>query len=465
MTAPLLWVGIPIFASLFVLILRRERAVTILGGLTVALLALIALFIPIDVALLIGPLSLKISPSVQILGRSLSLDQADGSLLAILYGLSALWFFGAEAAGVARRLIPVGLGILGLLVASLAVQPFLFAAPMIQIAALLTVPLLVPPDQTPGRGIVRFLIYQTLAMPFILFAGWLLAGVEASPGDLELTVQSAAMLGLGFAFLLAIFPLYNWIPMLLEETSPYAVGFLLWCFPTITSFFLLGFLDRYTFLRSSPAFTSALQIGGLLMMVTGGVWAAFQRHIGKMMGYAAIAETGFFLLATSLNTNTGIQTVFLQLVPRGLGMALWALALTVIQPQVKGFGFSEVRGLARRNPLAAAALILAHLSVVGFPLLAGFPVRLALWEGLARQSIGQAAWMLVGLLGLLAGAIRTLAVTVMADEQTKWQWSGTRVQALMLGIGVLGMFVLGLFPQVMQPFLVNLPAMFEHLGR
>ncbi len=465
MTAPFLWIGVPLLAGPFSLILRRDRAVTIFGGLTAAILALIALFVPIDVAMLIGPLSLKISPSAQILGRSLSLDQADGSLLAILYGLAALWFFGAQAAGAARRLVPIGLGILGLLVASIAVQPFLFAAPTIQIAALLTVPLLVRPDQTPGRGIVRFLIYQTLAMPFILFAGWLLAGVESSPGDLELAVQSAAMLGLGFAFLLAVFPLYNWIPMLLEESPPYAVGFLLWCFPSITSFFLIGFLDRYTFLRTSPAFLAALQTAGLLMVVTGGIWAAFQRHLGRMMGYAAIAETGFFLLAASLNSGAGIQTIFLQLVPRGLGTAVWALALTVVQPQVEGFGFSEVRGLARRNPLAVAALILAHLSVVGFPLLAGFPVRLALWEGLARQSLGQAAWMLVGLLGLLAGAVRTLAVTVMADEDTAWQWNGTQVQSLMLGVGILGIFVLGIFPQAMQPFLVNLPAMFEHLGR
>lgn len=465
MTAPFLWIGIPLLASPLALLLRRERAVAIFGGLTVSLLALTALFVPIDAAMLIGPLSLKISPSVQILGRSLSLNQADASLLAILYGLAALWFFGAEAAGMARRLVPIGLGILGLLVASIAVQPFLFAAPMIQIAALLTVPLLVRPDQTPGRGMVRFLIYQTLAMPFILFAGWLLAGVESSPGDLELAVQSAAMLGLGFAFLLAVFPLYNWIPMLLEEAPPYAVGFLLWGFPAITSFFLLGFLDRYTFLRTSPTFLAALQTGGLLMIVTGGVWAAFQRHLGRMMGYAAIAETGFFLLAASLDTAAGIQIIFLQLVPRGLGMAVWALALTVIQPQVEGFGFSEVRGLARRSPLTVAALILAHLSTVGFPLLAGFPLRLALWEELARQSLGQAAWMLAGLLGLLAGAIRTLAVTVMADEETPWEWSGTQVQSLMLSAGILGMFVLGLFPQVMQPFLVNLPAMFERLGR
>jgi hypothetical protein len=35
----------------------------------------------------------------------------------------------------------------------------------------------------------------------------------------------------------------------------------------------------------------------------------------------------------------------------------------------------------------------------------------------------------------------------------------------MLGIGVIGLFILGVFPQAMQPFLSGLPRMFEHLGQ
>jgi formate hydrogenlyase subunit 3/multisubunit Na+/H+ antiporter MnhD subunit len=103
--------------------------------------------------------------------------------------------------------------------------------------------------------------------------------------------------------------------------------------------------------------------------------------------------------------------------------------------------------------------------VAGFPLLAGFPPRLALWEQLAHQSTGAAIWYLTGLLGLLAGAVRMLAVLVMEQEETPWGLKETLVQRVMLGVGLVGLFILGIFPQAIQPILRNLPLMFEHLVR
>ena len=66
--------------------------------------------------------------------------------------------------------------ITGLMVASIAVEPFLYAALFIQMAILLAIPLMTSIYEAPSKGITRFLVYQTLAMPFILVAGWLLGG-------------------------------------------------------------------------------------------------------------------------------------------------------------------------------------------------------------------------------------------------------------------------------------------------
>jgi formate hydrogenlyase subunit 3/multisubunit Na+/H+ antiporter MnhD subunit len=465
MSAPIIWIVLPIIIGVFLLLLQNERSVTLIGGTLALLLALIALMIPIDQALLLGSISFKISAGIQVLGRSLNFDPADGSLLAILYSLTALWFFGAEATGMARRLVPLGMMIIALLVASIAVEPFLYAALLIEIAVLLSIPLFSPPNQKPGRGTIRFLIYQTMAMPLILLSGWSLAGVEASPGDLAMTIQSATMLGLGFAFLLTVFPLYNWIPLLAEETSPYIVSFILWVLPTITMIFYMGFMDRYTWLRTSSQLALAVQVSGMIMVVTGGVWAAFQRHLGRIMAYATIVEMGFTLLAFSLVPEKIVEVIALLLIPRGLALAVWGLALSTIQKNSQPLRFSAVQGYARIYPLAAGSIILANLSVAGFPLLAGFPPLLALWEGLADTSLTLSFWLLIGLFGLLIGAIRTLAVFVMAPEKTGWTWNENWAQVIMLGVGVTGLFILGVFPQATQPFLSGLPRMFEHLGQ
>lgn len=465
MNAPTIWIIAPAVIAVLLMLISNQRALSFIGGFVAVLLALTALFVPMEEAFRLGALSLRIESSLNILGRQLLINPQEGPLLALIYGATALWFFGAEASKSALRLVPLGLLITALMVASIAVEPFLFAALFIEMAVLLSVPLVTSIYKPPGKGIIRFLIYQTLAMPFILLSGWLLAGVEASPGNLALAAQSAAILGLGFAFLLAIFPLYSWIPMLLEEAPPFAVGFLLWIIPAITLIFCAGFIDRYSWLRSSPQLTTAMQFSGLLMLVTGGLWAAFQNNIGRIMAYGSIAETGFSLLALSLNPKLGIPILFLLFPARALGLALWSLSLTILKERSRSMRFSDVRGMLRTAPFAGAGLVLASLSTSGFPLLAGFPARLALWDGLALISPSAALWMGIGIIGLFTASFRMLAVLSMADEYTGWEVGENWLQGIMLGLGMIGLFILGLFPQAVQYFLSSLPSMFEHLGQ
>ena len=465
MSAPLIWIGFPLILALLLWIPRRANITALLGGLSALFLAALAWFLPVDTAIRISEtLSFKLSASLQILGREILITPADQPLLALIYGLAALWFFGSSAAGVARRLVPLGMGIIALLVASLSVQPFLYAALIIQTAVLIAIPLLSPPDQKPGRGIIRFLIYQTLAMPFILFSGWLMAGVESSPGDIELLAQAATLLALGFSFLLAIFPLYTWIPLLMEEASPYAVGFVLWLLPSITLLFFVGFLDRYAWLREFDQLPITLRAAGLLMVTTGGIWAAFQRHLGRMMGYAAIVNTGFSLLALSLIQDYQLYAYFLLMIPQALGLAVWSLSLSVIKMREGSLMFRDLQGEMQRYPIIVTGLVLAHSSAMGLPLLAGFPPIFAVWDGVARQEFIAAFWVGVGIASLFTGVIRTLAVVVMSPEDHPWELKGSLLQNILIGMGIFFILILGVFPQIMHPILENLPAAFAHIS-
>ena len=465
MNAPLIWIGIPLILGVLLWLPRRANTTALLGGLSALFLAALAWFLPVDTAIRISEtLSFKLAASFEILGRQIAITPADQPILALIYGVAALWFFGSSAAGIARRLVPLGMGIIALLIASLAVKPFLYAALIIQTAILIAIPLLSPPEQKPGRGIIRFLIYQTLAMPFILFSGWLMAGVESNPGDIELLTQAAVLLALGFAFLLAIFPLYTWIPLLMEEASPYAVGFILWLLPSVALLFGISFLDRYAWLREFDQLSAALRSAGLLMVVTGGVWAAFQRHLGRMMGYAAIVNTGFSLLALSLIQVYQLSAFFLLMIPQALGLLVWSLALSVLKMRETSLEFKARQGDIQRYPIIITGLLFAHFSAMGLPLLAGFPPILAVLDGMAGQMLLAALWVGVGIASLLAGAIRTLAVMVMSPDEDAWELNGSVLQNILIGVGAFFILILGLFPQLLDPLLTNLPAAFPHLS-
>ena len=269
MSAPVVWIIFPGLLAVLLIPLRQWRSFVVPAAAGVAgLLALMAWMLPFGEAMSIGPFSLKIADAIAILGRSFILRDADRPLLAIFYLAAGLWILGTYAVKVTDLFAPLALGMTATWVAALAVEPFLYAAMLIEVTVLLSVPLLVPSGARAGRGVFRFLTFQTFGMPFLLFTGWMLVGVEASPSDLALVVRAAVLLALGFAFMLAIFPFHSWVPMLMEEAHPYVAGFVLAMLPGLVTLFGLGFLDRYAWLRDSAVVLSAAGVSRLQQWTT-----------------------------------------------------------------------------------------------------------------------------------------------------------------------------------------------------
>jgi formate hydrogenlyase subunit 3/multisubunit Na+/H+ antiporter MnhD subunit len=210
---------------------------------------------------------------------------------------------------------------------------------------------------------------------------------------------------------------------------------------------------------------NAIQFAGLFMVASAGIFASLQRHIGRIFGYATVAETGLLLLIIGLQTTQTVNLIFITLIPRGIELVIWALALSVLKQKVYSLQFSDLQGIGRKFPIATASLIIAHLSISGFPLLAGFPSRFSILGAVASESLVTTFWVFAGMIGLLIAAIRTLAVFVMTGEESKWELNESWVQISMLGLGVSGLFILGMFPQVLNPLLENLPSLFERLGQ
>ncbi len=464
MTAPFVWIVFPGLVALLLFVVQRwVRWTAIIGtGVTVGL-ALAAWRFPIGEAFTFGPWSLKLDPVQHVLGRRFALEDADRMLLALLFLLAAAWFGGTLLARPGHTFVPFGLGMIVLLVAALAVEPFLYSALFIQLAVLISIPMLLLPGDKVGRGVIRYLTFQTLGLPFILFTGWMLSESGGTPTDLDFAVRAAMLMGFGFALLLAVFPFHTWIPMLAEEAHPYVAAFIFLLLPGLVSLFGIGFLDQYAWLRNTPQTFNLLRVAGFLMVVTGGVWAAFQQHLARIMGFAALVEIGLSLLAIGLGEKVGVQIFFALFLPRSLGFLLWALALSVIRAQVGNLTFHRVRSVARRMPIVAVAGMLAHFSVAGFPLLAGFPVYLALWGQTASEYPLFAYGTLLGSAGLVVVGLRSLAILMLPPKADMPDYRETRLQQVVFLLGSLLLLGAGLFPQLFIPLLSQLPLAFDNL--
>ncbi|MEX1247238.1 MAG: proton-conducting transporter membrane subunit [Anaerolineales bacterium] len=477
MSSALLWIILPVVLGVALLFYRRENTTPLLLASAISLfLAWAAWQLPLDVVMQLGPFSVEIAPSFIMFGRSFTLTQAHAPLLAFIYLLQSFWILGAYLAKPGRLFVPVSLVCVGLLVASLAVEPFLYTALLIAIAAMLMIPLLAPSGVAPGSGVQRFLKFQIFAVPFILFTGWILSGVEASPGNLNLALRAGLLLALGFAFLLALFPFHSWIPMLAGQSHPYVFGFLIFFLPSIALIFALGFFDRYAWLRESSFAYPLVVWSGSLATLVAGLWAAVEHSPPRIFGFAAMAGIGFGLQAIGLGGLQSAQVLFALLLPYAFAVWIWAVALGVISMDQGHSG--DLRSAVSTHPLTFAALVMAALSLSGMPMLGSFPGRLALLDGVAAVLPVAAAATLIGSLGLLIGVVRLLlaSLPLSMDRGTAWkeeveigeprkkmsELTNLYIWAF-LAFSAISLFGFGLLPRLFLASTSSLAAMFSQL--
>lgn len=463
MNAAYLWILFPLIIALILLFLQRYKVlVAVVGTIISALLAGLAAWLPVQEQLFIWRWAIPFSDTFILLGRRLTLSASDRPSLVIIYFIAALWFGAAPIAKSGRLFVPFGLGMIALLTAAIAVEPFLFAAVFIEIAVLVSIPILSPPGRPTGRGVLRYLSFQTMGMPFILISGFMLAGFEVGTGDQDIVVIATAIMAIGFGLLLAVFPFHTWIPMLAQESRPYPTAFVFLLLPGAVTLLGLGFLDRFVWLQNAPNTSDLLQGVGVLMIVTAGIWASVERNLARMMGFALMLDIGFSFMIIGLATlgegGSFRWLFFASLVTRGLSLGVWALALSGLRSHVNGFDLKDLKGVGRKYPIILTSVIAAIFCLAGIPLLASFPMRLVVIEGLSLVAPQNAVLAILGSFGLLIAAFRTLSTMVTDLENDPWLANESRILAIFLMIGLFGLLLLGLFPNLLIQLLTDLPA-------
>ena len=466
MNAPVLYIVLPavlgVILAVFNQNVRRNRIISIF---TVILLALLGLTLPAGTAVNFGSVTLKVSSSLSVLGRQFTITDADAPFIALMYALVGLWFLGSLVTDVSRWFFPVSLVFTSLLVAALSSEVFLFAAPLILAAVILSIPLLSPPETIPGRGVIRYLVFQTLALPCILLAGYILTGFETGPSDSSQALLSAVLLGAGFAFLLGIFPFNTWLPQLMEEAPVYVTGFIMVVLPMSVFWLMIHFIDTYVWIRTNSNIYMVLRVAGILMVMVGSVWACFQRNLRRILAYAIMLDTGYMLLAVGSGTLAGLQVLSANIMTRVLNIGLASLSLAFLMKDHPDLEIGKLKGVFIQYPFATSGFLTALLSMAGLPLLANFPLRVVLTGELGSGSPLITGLAAAGGIGLVIAFGRILTGIHSPVGGKKFVLTENMLVIILIAAGIVFNILIALIPGILLTPLGNLLNAFTRLPR
>jgi len=132
---------------------------------------------------------------------------------------------------------------------------------------------------------------------------------------------------------------------------------------------IMDYLNGFIWLRDTAALYPILRIVGTVMVVTAGVWAAFQQDARRLFGYVVIIENGFALVSIGLRSALAFKSLYYQFIPHMTALAVFALSLAVMMKELPDTEYKDLKGLLKAKTICGwrhARLALFAHGVAGF---------------------------------------------------------------------------------------------------
>ncbi|BAV08956.1 NADH dehydrogenase subunit N [Filimonas lacunae] len=132
-------------------------------------------------------------------------------------------------------------------------------------------------------------------------------------------------------------------------------------------------------------------------LLIGNITAVFQQSVKRMLAYSSIAQAGFMLFAVFSLNDLAKEGILIY----SAAYSLATIGIFAVLIKMKDVTFEGFNGLAKTNPLLAAATTIFLLSLAGIPLTAGFFAKYYMLASVIKT--GSYTWMVVA--GVLFAAV------------------------------------------------------------
>jgi NADH-quinone oxidoreductase subunit N len=200
--------------------------------------------------------------------------------------------------------------------------------------------------------------------------------------DPKALVVAVALIVVGLAFKLGAVPAHAWMPDV-ADGAPVPVAAFLTAAPKVGALIALARLAA-ALPESQVGWRPLVAVLAAATMTVGNLAALRQDDVRRLLGWSSVSQSGYALMAVVAlgRSSLAIPSLLYFLVAYALGnMAAFGVVC-----ELRGLtSRQQYAGLSRVHPWLALTLVIAFLSFVGIPPLAGFAGKLALF-GAAIQA-------------------------------------------------------------------------------
>ena len=247
---------------------------------------------------------------------------------------------------------------------------------------------------------IKYYLLGALANGAMVYGAALLFGLAGGTGFAELRtglvdadplalIVGFAMLAIGIAFKLGSVPAHQWMPDVAQGAPAPAAAFLLVAGKVGALIVLMRLVMVLP--ETAVGWRPLIAVIAAVTMTLGNLAALWQDDVRRMLGWSAVSQTGYGLLAVVAvgRSDLAVTSMLFFLAAYAVGnMAAFGVIV-----KLRGLTSREsFRGLAKPHPWLMGVLVVSFLSFIGIPPLGGFTAKLLLMGAVIDSGY---AWLAV----------------------------------------------------------------------
>jgi NADH-quinone oxidoreductase subunit N len=325
-------------------------------------------------------------------------------------------------------------------------------------------------DARSTEAATKYFIIGALSSAFLLYGISLVYGVAGTTRfdgiavafegakDFEATsLMAIVFITVGFGFKIAAVPFHMWAPDVYEGapttiTTFLAAGSKKMGFAAMFKLFLVGLLVIKT------DWAGLIGVIAVITMTVGNAIAIAQTNIKRMLAYSSIAQAGYILIVLPVGTDWAVAGGMYHIITHMFMKGGAFLIVAALYHTTRRFiDINDYRGLHKRAPFLAFAMMIFLLSLAGIPPMGGFFSKFILFSSAVDLWAKTGSWVIwLAVAGIINSAfslyyyVRIIKFMYVSKSSDKRKVRIKKHMLLAIIIALIGIIVTGIFA---EPFI------------